>query len=152
MLLLPVVVTIEFGLGSPHSTTHIKKLLKVNLKDHLKVLKAWHTAAPRPPAICRLKSAKAGVKSGPRDITLGSRGLIGNLFWFICKSSVYGIRSHAQCQVTYCMTIHCSNIVTVCNVTQIDFIFSACIFTFETATTLGLLTHTVLCVQTDIKL
>lgn len=41
------------------------------------------TGAPRPPVICLLKSAKAGVKSGPLEISLGSTALIGSLFWFI---------------------------------------------------------------------
>lgn len=44
----------------------------------------WLTAAPRPPVICLPKSANAGVKSGPLEITLESTARDGNLFWFIC--------------------------------------------------------------------
>lgn len=47
---------------------------------------AWLTAAPlRPPLICLPKSAKAGVKSGPREITLDSTARVGSLFWLICR-------------------------------------------------------------------
>lgn len=45
---------------------------------------AWLTAVHRPPV--RPKSAKAGVKSGPLEITLESTIRDGNLFWFICAT------------------------------------------------------------------
>lgn len=44
------------------------------------------TAAPRPPVTCLPNSAKAGVKSGPLEITLESTARDGNLFWFICTT------------------------------------------------------------------
>lgn len=42
------------------------------------------TGTPLPPGVCLPKSAKAGVKSGPRGKIRGSRVRIGNLGWLIC--------------------------------------------------------------------
>lgn len=42
------------------------------------------TGTPLPPGVCLPKSAKAGVKSGPRGKMRGSRVRIGNLGWLIC--------------------------------------------------------------------
>lgn len=41
------------------------------------------TGPPRPPSNCLLKSANAGVKSGPLESTRESTGLVGNLVWLI---------------------------------------------------------------------
>lgn len=57
----------------------------------------WLTAAPRPPVICRPKSAKAGVKSGPLEIALESTTRDGSLFWFIWEThNIQNTLSHTQ--------------------------------------------------------
>jgi hypothetical protein len=57
------------------------------------------TGIPLPPGVCLPKSAKAGVKSGPRGKIRGSRVLIGNLGWLICMKKQNSLKH--KCSNTF---------------------------------------------------